>query len=62
VTAWRELRWNTIATDAGMASIRAISYFNRLFPQGKAVLVFDLPHDALIQIKDSTARWLKNYL
>jgi len=30
----------TIAADAETASLRAISCFNRLFSQGKAVLVF----------------------
>jgi len=43
VTARHDLRWKTIAADAETASLRAISCFNRLFSQGKAVLVFDLP-------------------
>ena len=55
------LRWKTIATDAATASIRAISYFNRLFTQGKSTLLFGLSHDGLIQIKDSTTRWLKSH-
>jgi len=40
VTARHDLRWKTIAADAETASLRAISCFNRLFSQGKAVLVF----------------------